>query len=83
MSAAGDVSFRLGSYDEPLPRSYNLILGIESLIHSADPRRTIANLAQALRPGGTFIIVDDMPVEERPRRGKATSRASSRCGGAR
>jgi SAM-dependent methyltransferase len=60
------VSFALGSYDEPQPRSYNLILGIESLIHSVDPARTIGNLAQALRPGGTFIVVDDMPVAEFP-----------------
>jgi SAM-dependent methyltransferase len=60
------VSFALGSYDESQPRSYNLILGIESLIHSVDPARTIGNLARALRPGGTFIVVDDMPVEKFP-----------------
>src|SRR5262249_23319412 len=34
--------------------------------HSVDPARTITNLARALRPGGTFIIVDDMPVEAVP-----------------
>lgn len=57
------VFFTLGSYDEPLPGRYSLIVGIESLIHSANPRRTIGNLAQALRPGGSFVIVDDMPVD--------------------
>src|SRR6185312_2508257 len=57
------VTFALCSYDEPLRESYNLSLGVESLIHSAEPRRTIDNLARALRPGGSLVIVDDMPVE--------------------
>ena len=60
------VTFALGSYDEPQPRRYNLIYGIESLIHSVDPARTIGNLARALRPGGMFVIVDDMPMENCP-----------------
>ncbi|MGZ5866095.1 MAG: SAM-dependent methyltransferase [Xanthobacteraceae bacterium] len=58
------ITFARGSYDDPLPQRYNLIYAIESLIHSADPARSIANLARALRPGGTFIIVDDMPADE-------------------
>lgn len=56
------VSFALQSYDAPQARSYNLIYGIESLIHSANPEATIRNLARSLRPGGSFIIVDDVPV---------------------
>jgi SAM-dependent methyltransferase len=65
-NVAGAVTFDLGSYDETPTRSYNLIIGIESLIHSADPVRTIGNLAGALRPGGTFVIVDDMPADGGP-----------------
>jgi SAM-dependent methyltransferase len=60
------VSFALQSYDLPPGDAFNLVYGIESLIHSVDPRRTIANLAGALEPGGRFVIVDDMPVEDFP-----------------
>ena len=60
------VTFACGSYDEPQAPDYNLIYGIESLIHSVDPARTVGNLARALRPGGTFVIVDDMPVDPVP-----------------
>jgi SAM-dependent methyltransferase len=62
------VTFARGSYDELQAQTYNLIYGIESLIHSVDPVRTIGNLVRALRPGGTFIIVDDMPAEPSPGR---------------
>ena len=60
------VTFAHRSFDDPQPHGYNLIYGIESLIHSADPARTIANLADALEPGGSFIIVDDMPADDVP-----------------
>jgi SAM-dependent methyltransferase len=63
---ATGVTFACGSYDAPQTQGYNLVYGIESLVHSVDPSRTIANLAGALRPGGTFIIVDDMPVDQVP-----------------
>jgi hypothetical protein len=39
------------------------VIAIESLVHSADPRATVANLAASLAPGGYFVLVDDMPVE--------------------
>ncbi len=42
------LQFYLRSYDEALSARYNIILGIESLIHSADPACTIANLAASL-----------------------------------
>lgn len=54
----------VGSYDAPLATGrFDLIYGIESLIHSADPGATIRNLAAALAPGGYLVIVDDMPEE--------------------
>jgi SAM-dependent methyltransferase len=55
------VRFRTASYDIPLEERFDLVIGIESLIHSPDPARTIATLAGALRPGGHLVMVDDMP----------------------
>jgi SAM-dependent methyltransferase len=57
------VRFRRQSYDVPLNETFDLVIAIESLAHSADPRATIVNLATSLAPGGHFILVDDMPVE--------------------
>jgi SAM-dependent methyltransferase len=58
---AGRVRFRVASYDTPLDQRFDLVLGIESLIHSPDPRHSIANLVAALHPGGYLVMVDDMP----------------------
>ncbi|MBY0339401.1 MAG: class I SAM-dependent methyltransferase [Acetobacteraceae bacterium] len=60
------VAIEVRSYDEPPPGRFDLIYGIESLIHAADPAATIANLAAALNPGGFLAIVDDMPEAEMP-----------------
>ena len=49
-----------------MPGGFDLAIGIESLIHSADPARTIGNLAAALRPGGWLVMVDDMPEPDLP-----------------
>jgi SAM-dependent methyltransferase len=54
------------SYDEALTPRFDVVVAIESLIHSRDPARTIASLGHALKPGGTFVIVDDMPDEPFP-----------------
>ena len=63
MGLAKSVAFARRSYDTPLPHTFSLIVGIESLVHSSDPAATIANLAAHLRNGGCFIIVDDMLSE--------------------
>lgn len=65
---AGRVRIEVGSYDGPLPPPgrFDLIYGIESLIHSADPAATVAHLAAALEPGGCFAVVDDMPERGMP-----------------
>lgn len=60
---ADAVSLSVASYDAPLAGPFDWIFGIESLIHSADPAATVANLAAALAPGGALTIVDDMPEE--------------------
>lgn len=59
----GAVRFAVQSYDDPLPGPFDLAIGIESLIHSPDPARSIRNLAAALAPGGWLVVVDDMPEE--------------------
>lgn len=63
---AGRVAIRVGSYDAALPGPFDLAYGIESLIHSADPARTVANIAAALAPGGHLVVVDDMPEDALP-----------------
>jgi SAM-dependent methyltransferase len=65
-AVADAVTFTHGSFDAPQPGGHSLIYGIESLIHSVDPARTIRNLTAALRPGGSFVIVDDMPADAVP-----------------
>jgi SAM-dependent methyltransferase len=63
MGVAEAVSFAWVSYDAPLSCRFNLVLGIESLIHSPAPAATVVNLTQALLPGGRFVIIDDMLAE--------------------
>ncbi len=58
------LRFRLQSYDDPLPGPFDLIIGIESLIHSVDAAATLRNLAGALAPGGWLVIADDMAVAD-------------------
>ncbi len=58
---ANHLRFALQSYDDPLPGPFDLIIAIESLIHSTNPAASIANLATHLAPGGQLVIVDDMP----------------------
>ena len=62
--------FHIRSYDDDLtdlaPEGVDLIVAIESLAHSPDPAGTVANLARALRPGGSLAIADDVPADEVP-----------------
>lgn len=60
------VRFLRRSYDDAADARFTVVVGIESLIHSPDPAYTAAAFAAALDPGGLFIIVDDMPVDEVP-----------------
>jgi tocopherol O-methyltransferase len=60
------VRIAIASYDAPVAGSFDLIYGIESLIHSAGPAATLRNLARALRPGGVLLVVDDMPAATMP-----------------
>jgi SAM-dependent methyltransferase len=54
--------FRVQSYDEPLGSGFDAVVAIESLIHSPDLRRTLANLSGALQSGGVLLLLDDMAV---------------------
>ena len=60
------IRFALESYDVPREGPFDLVIGIESLVHSADPPATIANLAASMAPDGHLLLVDDMPVEPFP-----------------
>lgn len=67
LGLAGHVHVTQASFDQPLGLAlYDVVIGVESLIHSRDPDRTILHLAAALKPGGKLIIVDDMPVPDVP-----------------
>jgi len=77
--ALTQISVRVGSYDAPLPGGHDWIYGIESLIHSPDPAATIANLAQALAPGGVLTVVDDMPIADAPPEQAARIALFKRC----
>ena len=59
--------FHLRSYDDDLtdlaPDGADLVVAIESLAHSDDPARTIANLARFIRPGGYLAVADDVPAD--------------------
>lgn len=55
------VQARVCSYDAPPAGPYDVVVAIESLAHSPDPARTVAALVQVLAPGGTLLVVDDMP----------------------
>lgn len=63
---ADRVRIEVCSYDAPPAGPFDLIYGIESLIHSADLRATLAGLARRLAPGGHLLIVDDMPEPALP-----------------
>jgi SAM-dependent methyltransferase len=56
--------FHLRSYDEPLPPDFDVVVAIESLIHSPNLGRTVSNLARALRPGGVLVVLDDMATAD-------------------
>lgn len=58
---ADRVRVAVRSYDAPPEGPFDLIYGIESLIHSADPAATLRGLAARMAPGGYLLVVDDMP----------------------
>ncbi len=55
------VDVRVQSYDTPPDGPFELIVAVESLAHSSDPGRSVTALARVLAPGGTLLVVDDMP----------------------
>ena len=56
--------FHLRSYDERLEPDFDVVVAIESLIHSRDLKWTVPNLARALRPGGVLVVLDDMALAD-------------------
>jgi SAM-dependent methyltransferase len=65
----GSIQVSLRSFNHTLEEvAYDIVVGIESLIHSADPAVAVRSLASALDVDGRLIIVDDMPVADVPAR---------------
>jgi SAM-dependent methyltransferase len=70
IAAAGrarDVRVRVGSYDNPPDGPFDVVMAIESLVHSADPAKSVRALVAQLAPGGRFVVVDDMPSRDADR----------------
>jgi SAM-dependent methyltransferase len=57
----GHVRVLVRSYDDPPDGPFDVIVAIESLIHSSDPARSLSALSHVLAPGGSLVLVDDMP----------------------
>lgn len=58
---ADSVRVLVQNYDNPPPGPFDLVLAIEALAHSASPSTSLRALAAVLAPGGTLVVVDDMP----------------------
>jgi SAM-dependent methyltransferase len=61
------ATFRVDDHGDPelyrsrLPgRGVDLLYMIESFVHAADPRTVVDGVARALRPGGRFVLCDDV-----------------------
>ncbi|KAG7371039.1 methyltransferase domain containing protein [Nitzschia inconspicua] len=56
-----NVTVRQANFDDVLPpKSFHIIVAVESLGYSQNISRTIANLVGALKPKGSLIIVEDV-----------------------
>jgi cyclopropane fatty-acyl-phospholipid synthase-like methyltransferase len=67
----GAVRLMQGDYTDPASFSglppQDLVVALESLIHSPDLKATLANASASLRPGGRLVICDDMiSADHRP-----------------
>jgi len=71
--------FHLRSYHHPIPDTFHAAVAIESLAHSPEPDAALANIAGALKPGGVFVIVDDMPEGDAQRKMRAAFKSHWRC----
>ncbi len=60
--------FVVRSYDAPFSSEerFDVAIAVESLIHSADKRATLRNVAAGLKPGATLAIVDDVAADASP-----------------
>lgn len=56
----GRVRFVRQDFTAPLGERFDVVLAIESLGHSPDLPAALGNVRRALRPGGTFVWVEDL-----------------------
>lgn len=59
-AVAATVRFEVQSFDEVAANAYGLIVAVESLKHSADVGHSIRRLIDALQPGASLMVVDDV-----------------------
>lgn len=71
--------FRQQSYDDPLDDTFDFILSLESLAHSRDLTASIDNLSRHLKPGGQFLVLEDMAVGDLSDQGLAQVVQQSWC----
>lgn len=59
-AAWGLTNARFAVHDvaEPLPEEYDLVTAFDTIHDQAHPARVLAGVRAALRPGGTFLMVD-------------------------
>jgi len=55
-----EIVFERRDYDEPLNRTYSVIVAMESLSYSPRLARTIRNLVSSLQSKGVLLIMDDV-----------------------
>jgi SAM-dependent methyltransferase len=56
------IEVQIRSYDDPPAGPFDVVVAIESLLHSADPEVSLAAFTRVLAKAGRLVIVDDMPV---------------------
>jgi SAM-dependent methyltransferase len=62
---AGRIRFRQQSFDDLPPGSFDWVIAVESLKHSADLVASLGSIVRALRPDGGLVIVEDLFAGDR------------------
>lgn len=58
---AQSCTFQVQSFEAGLHGEFDVVLFIESLVHSTDPAETLTAAIACLAPGGTVAVVEDLP----------------------
>jgi 2-polyprenyl-3-methyl-5-hydroxy-6-metoxy-1,4-benzoquinol methylase len=58
----GNFRAELNNFSEVQPGSFDVVLCVNMLHHTIDPRAVLASIHTALRPGGELVILENNPV---------------------